>query len=148
MCAGLRHCRVPGSPRQHVWRYLFSSLIAKLLEIGGHLHFECCQLALQLLALAAHCHQVDLCFFLEGIHIPRDVEVVVVAGDLVRAGQVGVLVYILARLHRVQDALQVALAQQVLILAVLVLAAGVDEQHFLSFFLVRNTNTAAGMPVP
>ena len=96
----------------------------------GKLLFQCINLLL-------HGRNVDFGLLLEGVHIARDVEVVVVVGNLFAPGHVGVALLDDARLEFAlrkaavgrDDVVDILVAQPVLVLAVLKFAAGVDEEH-------------------
>lgn len=48
--------------------------MAELLQVFGYYNLQPCRLGFQLIAFAAHGHEVDLGFFLEGIAAARNVE--------------------------------------------------------------------------
>ena len=77
---------------------------------------------------AVHLCQVDGGFLLKGIHVSGDVQIVVIVGDLLGGGQVGVLVHIVTGPAGGDDLVDAGVGQEVLVLAFLKFLAGVDEQ--------------------
>jgi hypothetical protein len=103
---------------------------SQLLQIPRHLRPGLRKLGFDGVDLLLHGGDVDLLFLLEGVHVAGDVEVeVVLVADLGDGGAVGVLLDIRERAEGGDDLVEVGLAQAGLVLRVLELAAGVDEEN-------------------
>lgn len=96
-----------------------------------------CKLRLQRIDLPLYGRNVDFGLLFEGVHIARNVEVVVVIGKLLASGDISITLLddtlcefalCKAAVGR-NDVVNVLLAQPVLVLAILELAAGVDEEY-------------------
>ena len=80
---------------------------------------------------------VDFGFFLVGINITRNVEVAIILANIIRSGDKGIFVFGYTRsefsidklLIGRYDMLNIFFAEFVLILAVFILSAGIDEQN-------------------
>lgn len=104
-------------------------LESQFLEIAVHFLADGDEFSFQLGDLGFDGHEVDLGLFLERIDVARDVEVVVVVGDLLRGGAVGVFIDGLERGVGGGDLFEVGLGEEVLVFGVGEFAGGVDEEH-------------------
>src|SRR5579871_3692312 len=109
---------------------------AQLLEVARHLALHVGQFVLQPIDLLLQRSHVDLLFRLGGVHVARNVEVVLVILDLRVRGEVRVLVDFSARAVRVDHLLNVLIGHEVLRFAGRELLAGVNEED-VSADLVR-----------
>ena len=74
----------------------------------------------------------DLCqwlhfFFLKGIHIAWDIEVVVILDDLLKASQMGKLIHVLSALIGLEDLLDMSIRHDVLVLALVKFLGSIDK---------------------
>ena len=100
----------------------------QLLQVSLHLRPHGGEFGFEAGDVGLHGVEVDLGLFFEGIDVAGDVEIKIVVGDLLRGGAVGVFFHGLEGLIRVHDLLDVLVGEQALVLGVLVLAGGVDEE--------------------
>src|SRR5437870_448008 len=92
-----------------------SGTITKLLQISVHFRFNLRQLALEFLALNQYSFEINWFLLLEGVHVTRDVEVVVVPFDLVGCRKMRVLRHTLSRTIGLDDLPDVIFTELVLV---------------------------------
>ena len=97
------------------------------------------------LSFFAYYCQINLFFLFKCIHVPRDIEVEVVLHDFLERGEVGVFVDIGPVFIGRQNFVQMFASEVVLVFAIGVFAAGVDEQDMVWEIPIRRTAAFAGM---
>ena len=96
-----------------------------------HFHLHLGQFGLNIGDILLHLINIHQFFFLEGIHIPRNIQVEVVLLDLVEGGHIAILILVLSCLIGVDNAGNIAVPQDVLVLTLfeVPIPRGVDEQY-------------------
>jgi hypothetical protein len=101
-----------------------------------------------LLTLSTHRQQINFVFFLKGIDIARNIEVIVVVLNLFQAGEIGVFLDVIAITVGLDDFLDVFFAELVLVFTCLNSRLASINSTLSSTFCFLKIRIAAGIPVP
>ena len=102
---------------------------AELFAVFGYLQVDGIGFGLKVAEFFGYGGEVDGCFFLEGVDVAGDVEIVVVFGDFFEGGQVAVFILLYALAVGIDDDLDVVVGEFVLVLFLFKVAASVNEQY-------------------